>query len=677
MLAFSFVFADTFTVEGKEINLIDFEGYKRGDTSVLADEFKSINGMILYDLLIPNDANCPSFDPETLKYNDFFVVCVQPEMLKGTDFDQEFFSDLRKSMSESFVSEGFEYSADKLNQEYANKLIIKLEDVTEPRIFINEEDCIGFSSASKYEGFDQNILNFSAITLIKGKIIWLCYYSAYNSVLDYEKSVTRFTKFIRQYINANTDEKVLSEKEQFAQDYALLVSNDLESNMKTILSEGYSKAYGLKYSFFIPESFSEKASKKPHIVHSFFKTYGEYLVNVSVLVDDSTSALINLMEEQYLIEGYKDEIISQYFPKNGNLLNSGKTTISGRRDAFFLEFFTEQTVLDGINIKLYSYQIFFLYDGILTALNFSLGGINDEFFDTLIDVFKPLFLFISSTFSCHENDSTIKSEASKEFGVEINNAIVRYFAISILLPVVLGIIIGLIIRYLVVRRPISKNMAAMVSIFIGLIMITITYIEFGDITAVGVIFGVFLCHFIMRIGHAEYDAEIQQVEMQKIEAEQRYDEASEMFQKAEAKYNMAQEEQEKAHRSWEEAQKAKAEAESDKRKAQSSFSEIEKLKDELRKVKERNKKLEDEAQSRSNQSSQNIVKDRKYYEAVLGVIAPYSKSDLRKAYLQKSMFYHPDRVNSLGPKLKTLAEEEMREINVAYDKLQAYCEGIL
>ena len=51
----------------------------------------------------------------------------------------------------------------------------------------------------------------------------------------------------------------------------------------------------------------------------------------------------------------------------------------------------------------------------------------------------------------------------------------------------------------------------------------------------------------------------------------------------------------------------------------------------------------------------------------------FEKADfaaIKKAYRKLSMQYHPDKVSHLGDEFKQVAEEKMKEINVAYDFLE-------
>jgi DnaJ like chaperone protein len=55
------------------------------------------------------------------------------------------------------------------------------------------------------------------------------------------------------------------------------------------------------------------------------------------------------------------------------------------------------------------------------------------------------------------------------------------------------------------------------------------------------------------------------------------------------------------------------------------------------------------------------------YYAVLGLEPGASMEAIKKAYRALSMKYHPDKVVHLGEEFRRVAEEKMKEINVAYE----------
>lgn len=53
--------------------------------------------------------------------------------------------------------------------------------------------------------------------------------------------------------------------------------------------------------------------------------------------------------------------------------------------------------------------------------------------------------------------------------------------------------------------------------------------------------------------------------------------------------------------------------------------------------------------------------------ATLGLTKGASAAEIKKAYRSLSMQYHPDKVQNLGKEFQKMAEEKMKEINVAHD----------
>lgn len=64
-------------------------------------------------------------------------------------------------------------------------------------------------------------------------------------------------------------------------------------------------------------------------------------------------------------------------------------------------------------------------------------------------------------------------------------------------------------------------------------------------------------------------------------------------------------------------------------------------------------------------------KDQAIHEAleVLGLTGQPSPAELKSAFRKRMSEYHPDKVSTLGPKIKALAEQESKEINRAMDTL--------
>ncbi len=74
----------------------------------------------------------------------------------------------------------------------------------------------------------------------------------------------------------------------------------------------------------------------------------------------------------------------------------------------------------------------------------------------------------------------------------------------------------------------------------------------------------------------------------------------------------------------------------------------------------------------SRRSSEREVKDERYYAEILGLQGRYTHDDIRQAYRNRSLEYHPDKVAHLGEKIRQAAEEEMKRINEAYAFFRAH-----
>ncbi len=69
---------------------------------------------------------------------------------------------------------------------------------------------------------------------------------------------------------------------------------------------------------------------------------------------------------------------------------------------------------------------------------------------------------------------------------------------------------------------------------------------------------------------------------------------------------------------------------------------------------------------RQRQESASAATLEEQYYAVLGLVKGAGFDEIKKAYRKLSMQYHPDKVGHLGDEFRGVAEEKMKEINVAY-----------
>jgi DnaJ-domain-containing protein 1 len=66
-------------------------------------------------------------------------------------------------------------------------------------------------------------------------------------------------------------------------------------------------------------------------------------------------------------------------------------------------------------------------------------------------------------------------------------------------------------------------------------------------------------------------------------------------------------------------------------------------------------------------SSVQISPEEISHARVLGLRGKITFDDIKRCYRERMQEYHPDKVSSLGPKLREVAEAESKKINAAYE----------
>lgn len=118
--------------------------------------------------------------------------------------------------------------------------------------------------------------------------------------------------------------------------------------------------------------------------------------------------------------------------------------------------------------------------------------------------------------------------------------------------------------------------------------------------------------------------------------------------------------QKEAARQAADEQRRKQEEQERRNAAREAYEEAQRQADEKR-------RRQQEDRDRQRQQPSHALKDGAYYAHVLGLRGKISRDDVKRKYRELASQYHPDRVNHLGPKLKSVAEHEMKEINEAYE----------
>ena len=122
----------------------------------------------------------------------------------------------------------------------------------------------------------------------------------------------------------------------------------------------------------------------------------------------------------------------------------------------------------------------------------------------------------------------------------------------------------------------------------------------------------------------------------------------------------ARREAEEQRRHWE---RRKAEEERNRREEEARREKAQWEEQARREAEEQRKRSEKDHHREAEQAP---IKDERYYGSVLGLKGKVTPADVRRRYYELASQYHPDKVHLLGPKLRELAEIEMKAINEAY-----------
>jgi hypothetical protein len=71
--------------------------------------------------------------------------------------------------------------------------------------------------------------------------------------------------------------------------------------------------------------------------------------------------------------------------------------------------------------------------------------------------------------------------------------------------------------------------------------------------------------------------------------------------------------------------------------------------------------------TREQHAPMQITAEEVSHASVLGLRGKITFREIKRSYRKRMQEYHPDKVSSLGPKLREVAETEAKKINLAYE----------
>lgn len=233
----------------------------------------------------------------------------------------------------------------------------------------------------------------------------------------------------------------------------------------TYSTKGHSKAKGLSVSIKYPKSWKAKEGERPNIVQKFSRAFDDgSSVMCFILIKDLPSEIKMFSDEKIAKEIFTEEIMKSMVSENSKLLEHQQTKYDGQPGA--ISSFVMVQERSGIQLYSYVLQHIFVYSKKMVSIQCMVGGpfSNNDKIDNLYKSYAPLFIQIGNSVILH--DKWEQSPNANETEINFEEYWWLSLIISALLTWGIGLLPPVLIRFVFVKRPISKKVAIIiVSVF--------------------------------------------------------------------------------------------------------------------------------------------------------------------------------------------------------------------
>ncbi len=645
---------------------VSLEGVSSETYGMMQDLTPETN-RLLAGFITKNDAKSLLQGGEA-KLKEYFLVQTF-QKLEDKTFTLSEFGQFRKSIrkdQESAVSlnqekidELTKYGSDKLSDRFDADISFGISGVIPLGVSSETAHAIAVSSLSKYEESingkksDRLIAGTTVFQLVKGKLLYLYVYKDYVKDADIEWTKDIAVTWSSQIIESNgpTTTNVPSKITNSNTPIPSTVQDLIAEPQTEYLTEDHDKSLGIKLSVSYPSSWEAEEGIRPHIVQKFTgKGYGSILPGAMIIIQDVSSWETAFLEaedwEEILYDASADMI-----PEGASIISRGKTNIDAE-PAVWMKLYHQQGRA-GMEISMFMLQYITVYQGKMILLQCSVAGRMDDqlLLEDSFNSYLPLFQGIGNSIVYIDKwDSDGGSNSSNEYWLFT-------LALSVLVTWGFGLLPPLIARFIILRRCFSRKAAIIFSTsFLAVNIVIFTMLGNSTAENASLFLVAFASFAILRIGSESDDRE-----RERVHAEKEKLQWEEQAKKARTDAKRAEEEQQFRQNHERERAKAEFERRQWEEQAKKAREDATKAEDEARKQKQN---------TEDGNDMDHRLRDVKYHADILGLKGSVTKDQIRKRYRDLASKYHPDRVATLGDKLKQVAELEMKSINESYDFLK-------
>lgn len=340
--------------------------------------------------------------------------------------------------------------------------------------------------------------------LVKGKILHLNVYRVYKDENDLAWTRERSQSWVKSILTTNETTWPT------ASGAIIPPGTAITSTTKELLSgewqqyhlKGHPKAQDLNISLKFPKSWKAEEAERPHIVQKFTGpiangTSPSCMVMVLTPSREQSTSFRDDIADEALTESLKAMI-----PDGATFIDGGQTKLDGEPSKWLK--FSYAAERAGVRVRMYSLQFLMMWREKMLAIQCGVGGIAEG--EVLSDAFTsylPVFQMIGNSIVIHDKWSVnpsppLDSLMQDRFG--------EYWLLTIVVSLILtwgiGLVPPLLIRFVIVRRPVSKWLAAMiVGVLLFVNIVVFTALGSQSRTHGALVLVAFVSYVILHRGH--------------------------------------------------------------------------------------------------------------------------------------------------------------------------------
>lgn len=274
-------------------------------------------------------------------------------------------------------------------------------------------------------------------------------------------------------------------------------------NKAKYFTKDHPKAKNVNISIEYPSSWKSAEGERPNIVQKFSGDPSDGITKMAlIIIKDTPKILSFLPAEEMAKEAFSSEALHEMVPPGGSYINGEMTKYDGQIGAWMI--YSTVSERAGMTMKMYSLQHMFFYERKMIAVQCMVGGL-EQGKESLYGVFKeylPLFQQIGNSIVIHDKwKKTDVNQESSPMEYLHGNLWWLTIIVSFFLTWGIGLIPPLLIRYVIIRKPLSKGWAISLVIFLWMVNIVIfTALGSQSKTHAALFFVAWVSYIILRKG---------------------------------------------------------------------------------------------------------------------------------------------------------------------------------